>query len=94
MTGNGVHPVANRLDKTYNFGVRVARAAFKAITSRLQPDNDRPKYELLIKPQSISRTSVDAKRKSLIKVRLSSTIPQQAGNTTFLGVAVSGLESP
>jgi Rhodopirellula transposase DDE domain len=53
MTWNGVHPVVNLLDKTYNIGVRIAKAAFKPTKSRLQRDNDLPKYELLIKPLAI-----------------------------------------
>jgi transposase len=53
MTWNGIHPVVKLLDKTYNIGVKIAKAAFKATESRLQRDNDLPKYELLIKPQPI-----------------------------------------
>jgi hypothetical protein len=53
MTWKGVHPVVNLLDKTYNIGVRIAKAAFKPTKSRLQRDNDLPKYELLIKPLAI-----------------------------------------
>jgi Rhodopirellula transposase DDE domain len=53
MTWKGVHPVVNLLDKTYNIGVRIAKAAFKTTKSRLERDHDLPKYELIIKPQSI-----------------------------------------
>jgi Rhodopirellula transposase DDE domain len=53
MTWKGVHPVVNLLDKTYNIGVRIAKAAFKATKSRLGRDIDLPKYEILIKPQLI-----------------------------------------
>ena len=53
MTWKGVHPVVNLLDKTYNTGVRIAKAAFKATKNRLERDIDLPKYELLIKPQLV-----------------------------------------
>jgi hypothetical protein len=53
MTWKGVQPVVSLLDKTYNAGVRITKAAFKAIESRLQRDNDLPKYEVLIQPQPI-----------------------------------------
>jgi len=53
MTWNGVHPVVSLLEKTYNTGVHIAKAAFKAIESRLQRDKDLPKYEVLIQPQPI-----------------------------------------
>ena len=52
MTWNGVHPVVSLLERTYNTGVRIAKAAFKAIESRLQRDKDLPKYEVLIQPQN------------------------------------------
>jgi hypothetical protein len=53
MTWKGIHPVVNLVEKTYNIGVRIAKAAFKIIERRLLRDSDLPKYELLIKPQSI-----------------------------------------
>ena len=53
MTWKGVHPVVSLIDRTYNTGVRIAKAAFKAIESRLQRDKDLPKYEVLIQPQPI-----------------------------------------
>ena len=53
MTWNGVHPVVSLLEKSYDKGVRIAKSAFKAIESRLQRDNDLPKYEVLIQPQPI-----------------------------------------
>jgi len=52
MTWKGVGPVVSLLEKTYNTGVRIAKAAFKAIESRVQRDNDLPKYEVLITPQN------------------------------------------
>jgi hypothetical protein len=53
MTWKGAHPVVSLIEKTYDKGVRIAKAAFKAIESRLQRDKDLPKYEVLIQPQSI-----------------------------------------
>ena len=38
--------------RIYNTGVRIAKAAFKAIESRIQRDNDLHKYEVLITPQN------------------------------------------
>ena len=52
MTWKGVSPVVSLLEKTYNTGVRIAKAAFKAIESRVQRDNDLPKYDVLITPQN------------------------------------------
>ena len=53
MTWNGVQPVVSLVEKTYDKGVRIAKAAFKAVESRLQRDTILPKYEILIQPQSI-----------------------------------------
>jgi hypothetical protein len=53
MTWKGAHPVVSLIEKTYDKGVRIAKAAFKAIESRLQRDKDLPKYEVLIQPQTI-----------------------------------------
>ncbi|MGO9813374.1 MAG: ISAzo13-like element transposase-related protein [Isosphaeraceae bacterium] len=53
MTWNGVQPVVTLIEKTYDKGVRIAKAAFKAVESRLQRDKILPKYEILIQPQSI-----------------------------------------
>jgi hypothetical protein len=53
MTWNEVHPVVSLLEKSYATGIRIAKAAFKAIESRLQRDNDLPKYEVLIQPRPI-----------------------------------------
>jgi hypothetical protein len=53
MTCNGVQPVVSLIEKTYDKGVRIAKAAFKAVESRLQRDKILPKYEILIQPQSI-----------------------------------------
>jgi Rhodopirellula transposase DDE domain len=53
MTWKGTHPVVNLLEKTYETGVCIAKAAFKAIESRLQRDKDLPKYDVLIQPQLI-----------------------------------------
>ena len=52
MTWKGVHPVVSLLEKTYDKGVRIAKAAFKAVESRLQRDKDLPKYEILIQPRT------------------------------------------
>ena len=49
----GAHPIVSLVEKTYDTGVRIAKAAFKAVESRLQRDRDLPKYEVLIKPQLI-----------------------------------------
>jgi Rhodopirellula transposase DDE domain len=51
MTWKGVHPIVSLVEKTYDTGVRIAKAAFKAVESRLQRDKDLPKYEVLIQPQ-------------------------------------------
>jgi len=53
MTWNGVQPVVTLIEKTYDKGVRIAKAAFKAVESRLQRDKILPKYEILIQPQPI-----------------------------------------
>jgi hypothetical protein len=53
MTWNGVQPVVTLVEKTYNTGVRIAKAAFKAVESRLQRDTVLPKYEILIQPQPV-----------------------------------------
>jgi hypothetical protein len=53
MTWKGVQPVVTLIEKTYATGVRIAKAAFKAVESRLQRDKILPKYEILIQPQSI-----------------------------------------
>ena len=53
MTWNGVQPVVTLIEKTYDKGVCIAKAAFKAVESRLQRDTILPKYEILIQPQSI-----------------------------------------
>ena len=51
MTWKGVHPVVNLVDKSYDIGVRIAKAAFKATKSRLERDIELPKYEIIITPQ-------------------------------------------
>ena len=38
MTWNGTRPVVSLIEKTYDTGVRIAKAAFKAVESRLQRD--------------------------------------------------------
>lgn len=53
MTWKGVCPVVSLLEKSYAKGIRIAKAAFKAIESRLERDNDLPKYEVLIQPRPI-----------------------------------------
>ena len=46
MTWNGVQPVVTLIEKTYDKGVRIAKAAFKAVKSRLLRDKILPKYEM------------------------------------------------
>jgi hypothetical protein len=53
MTWKGARPIVNLVEKTYDKGVRIAKAAFKAVESRLQRDEDLPKYDVLIQPQPI-----------------------------------------
>jgi transposase len=53
MTWKGAHPVVHLLEKTYEKGVRITKAAFKAIERRLQRDKDIPKYDILIQPRPI-----------------------------------------
>jgi hypothetical protein len=53
MTWNGTRPVVSLIEKTYDTGVRIAKAAFQAVESRLQRDPILPKYEILIQPQAI-----------------------------------------
>jgi hypothetical protein len=53
MTWNGAHPIVSLVEKTYDTGVRIAKDAFKAVESRLQRDEDLPKYDVLIQPQSV-----------------------------------------
>ena len=53
MTWNGVQPVVRLIEKGYAKGVRIAKAAFKAVESRLQRDPLLPRYEILIRPQPI-----------------------------------------
>ncbi|MGO9810204.1 MAG: ISAzo13-like element transposase-related protein, partial [Isosphaeraceae bacterium] len=53
MTWNGVQPVVTLIEKTYDKGVRIAKAAFKAVESRLLRDKILPKSEILIQRQSI-----------------------------------------
>ena len=45
-TWNGVQPVVTLIEKTYDKGVRIAKAAFKAVESRLQRDTILPKYDV------------------------------------------------
>jgi transposase len=53
MTWKGAHPVVRLLEKTYDKGVRIAKAAFRAIERRLQRAKDLPKYDILIQPRPI-----------------------------------------
>jgi hypothetical protein len=46
-------PIINLVERTYDTGVRIAKAAFKAVENRLQRDEDLPKYDVLIQPQPI-----------------------------------------
>jgi hypothetical protein len=51
MTWKGAHPVVRLIEKTYDIGVRIAKKAFKPISSRLQRHKNLPKYDILIQPQ-------------------------------------------
>ena len=51
MTWKGIHPIVRLIEATYDKGVRIAKAAFAAVESRLQRHNDLAKYDVLIKPQ-------------------------------------------
>jgi Rhodopirellula transposase DDE domain len=51
MTWKGARPIVSLVEKTYDKGVRIAKAAFKAVECRLQRDEDLPKYDVLIQPQ-------------------------------------------
>ena len=53
MTWKGAYPVVHLVEKTYDKGVRIAKAAFKAIERRLQRAKDLPKYDILIQPRPI-----------------------------------------
>jgi hypothetical protein len=53
MTWNGAHPIVRLIETTYDRGVRIAKAAFEAIESRLQRHDHLPKYDLLIRPQPV-----------------------------------------
>jgi Rhodopirellula transposase DDE domain len=53
MTWKGAHPIVSLVEKTDETGVRIAKAAFKAVESRLQRDENLPKYDVLIQPQPI-----------------------------------------
>jgi transposase len=53
MTWKGVHPIVQLIETTYEKGVRIAKAAFKAIESRLQRHDSLPKYDVLIQPQPV-----------------------------------------
>ena len=53
MTWKGARPIVSLVEKTYDKGVRIAKAAFKAVECRLQRDEDLPKYDVLIQPQPI-----------------------------------------
>ncbi|HMF38590.1 MAG TPA: hypothetical protein VKF17_18260, partial [Isosphaeraceae bacterium] len=53
MTWNGTRPVVSLIEKTYDTGVRIAKAAFQAVEKRLQRAPILPKYEILIQPQAI-----------------------------------------
>jgi hypothetical protein len=53
MTWKGAHPVVRLVEKTYDKGVRIAKAAFKAIERRLRRAKDLPKYDILIQPRPI-----------------------------------------
>lgn len=53
MTWKGAHPVVRLLEKTYDKGVRIAKAAFQPIERRLQRAQELPKYDILIRPRPI-----------------------------------------
>ncbi len=51
MTWRGVSPVVHLLDRVYDKGVRVSRAAFRPITARLERSATLSKWSLVIHPQ-------------------------------------------
>ena len=53
MTWKGAHPVVRLVEKAYAKGVRITKAAFQAVESRLQRAQDLPKYDILIQPRPI-----------------------------------------
>jgi transposase len=51
MTWRGIKPIVHLVDKVYERGVRLMRAAFRPIAERLQRSHQLPKWSLVIKPQ-------------------------------------------
>ncbi len=50
MTWRSVSPIAHRLEKVYETGVRLCRSAFRPIAARLQHSPTLPKWSLVIHP--------------------------------------------
>ena len=53
MTWKGAHPIVRLIETTYDKGVRIAKAAFRTIESRLKRHDSLPKYDVLIRPQPV-----------------------------------------
>src|SRR3954470_19967172 len=53
MTWKGAHPIVRLIETIYDKGVRIAKAAFEVIESRLQRHDNLPKYDVLIQPQGV-----------------------------------------
>jgi len=51
MTWRGVQPLVQLLDRVYDTGVRLTKAAFRPIAARLLRSTQLPKWSLVIKPQ-------------------------------------------
>ena len=51
MTWRGVHPIVHLLDRVYETGVRVSRAAYRPIAERLIRSVSLAKWSVLIEPQ-------------------------------------------
>ena len=51
MTWRGVSPVVHMLDRVYDKGVRISRAAFRPIAARLERSATLSKWSLVIQPQ-------------------------------------------
>jgi hypothetical protein len=50
MTWRGIQPIVHRLDRIYETGVTIAKAAFRPIAARLQRSTTLPKWSLTIQP--------------------------------------------
>jgi transposase len=51
MTWRGIGPIVHLVEKEYERGVRVTRAAFRPIAQRLQRSSQLPKWSVVITPQ-------------------------------------------